>query len=157
MCHVDGKTSIAVVIAADHELVHFKFNSLWCHLFYTHSQAKGMFFLQIGPSKHLTISALADRVFPAIKWFKLTKDQPSPFITAKTVAYVFALIIDSVILHHKDGPHSRALVYETALLKDLVSAWQMTVTPDEIRAELRDFLALYYENVLKVPGAGGLP
>ncbi len=56
---MDGKKSIAVlIIAADHNLVHF--NSLWCHLLHVLSDAKGMNCFQISPSKNLTISALVD-------------------------------------------------------------------------------------------------
>ena len=100
MCLVDGKQSIVVpIIAEDQELVHF--NSLWCHLFNVMSAAKGMTFFQICPSKDLTIASLADRFFPAIK---STKIQPCPFITTKTVAYIFSLVIDSVTLH----PFTRA-------------------------------------------------
>ncbi len=90
MCLEDGKKTIEVlIIAADHKLVHF--NSLWCHLFYALSGCKGMHSFHISPAKNLTISA-----FPAIK---STKSQPSPSITTKTVAYIFALIIHSVTLH----------------------------------------------------------
>ena len=101
MCLVDGTKSIAVpIIPADQDLVHF--NSLWCHLFHVLSSAKGMNFFQICPSKNMTISCLLDRVFPAIN---STKNRPSQFITTKTVAYIFSLIIDSVSLHHSDVPH----------------------------------------------------
>ncbi len=92
MCLVDGKKFVVVqIISADHKLVHF--NALWCHLFHVLSTTKGMIFFQISPSKYLTILALVDRAFPPIK---STKNQLSPFITTKTVAYIFALIIDSV-------------------------------------------------------------
>jgi hypothetical protein len=50
-----------------------------------------MTFFQICPSKNMTISSLPDRVFPAIP---STKNRPTPFITTKTVAYIFSLIID---------------------------------------------------------------
>jgi hypothetical protein len=148
MCLVDGKQSIAVpIIAEDQELVHF--NSLWCHLFHVLSSAKGMTFFQICPSKDQTIARLVDRVFPAIK---STKNRPSPFITTKTVAYIFSLIIDSVTVHHRDSPHSRALQHEATILHELDS-----MTPDAFRAELRASLTSFYEEILKVPGAGGRP
>jgi hypothetical protein len=38
----------------------------------------------------MTVSRLLDRVFPAIP---STKNQPTPYITTKTIAYIFALII----------------------------------------------------------------
>jgi hypothetical protein len=148
MCLVDGSKPIAVpIICDDQELVHF--NSLWCHLFHVLSSAKGMTFFQISPSKNMTISGLFDRVFPAIN---STQNQPSPFITTKTVAYVFCLIIDSVTLHHSDAPHSRALEHEATILKELDS-----MPPAAFRAELRAALNAFYEGILKIPGAGGRP
>ncbi len=40
----------------------------------------------------------------------LTDNKPTPYITTKTVAYIFALVIDSVTIYHNDSPHSRALI-----------------------------------------------
>jgi hypothetical protein len=120
------------IIAPDQELVHF--NSLWCHLFHVLSSTKGMNFFHIRPSKNLTISAFVDRVFPPIK---STKNMQSPFITAKTVAYIFVLIIDSLTLHHTDGSHSRALQYEATILQALDE-----MPRDEFRTDLRDSLSL---------------
>ncbi len=90
-----------------------------------------------------------DRVFPPIK---STKNQPSPFITTKTVAYIFALIIDSVTLYHTDGAHSSAIQYEATTLQALDE-----MPTDEFWTDLRDSLISFYEGVLKVPGAGGRP
>ena len=135
MCLVNGTKSIVVpLIANDQELVHF--NSLWCHLFHVLSSAKGMNSFQICPSKNMTISGLLDRVFPAIP---STKNRPTPFISTKTVAYIFSLVIDSVTIHHTDSPHSRALQHKATILKELDS-----MTPDNFRAELRAALILFY-------------
>ena len=41
-----------------------------------------------------------------------TKNRQSPFITTKTAAYIFSLIIDSVPEHHNDSPYSCALQLE---------------------------------------------
>ena len=122
------------------------FNRLWCHLFNVLSTAKGITFFQICPSKDLTIARLVDQVFPAIK---STKNQPCPFITTKTVAYIFSLVIDSVTLHHADFPH---LQHEATILHELDS-----MTPDAFRVELHASLTSFYEDILKVPGAGGRP
>ena len=94
----------------------------------------------------MNISSLLDQVFPAIP---STKNQPIPFITTKTVTYIFSLVIDSVTVHHNDSPHSRALQHEATILKELDS-----MTPDDFRAELRAALISFYEGILKVPGAG---
>ena len=126
MCLVDGSRSIEVpIIHSEQVLVHF--NSLWCHLFHVLSLTKGMSFFQICPSKNMHISSLLDRVFPAIP---STKNEKTPFISTKTVAYIFGLVIDSVTLHHTDSPHSRALEHEATMLKELDS-----MTPDDFRAE----------------------
>jgi hypothetical protein len=148
MCLVDGSRSIEVpIIHSEQVLVHF--NSLWCHLFHVLSLTKGMSFFQICPSKNMHISSLLDRVFPAIP---STKNEKTPFISTKTVAYIFGLVIDSVTLHHTDSPHSRALEHEATMLQELDS-----MTPDAFRAELRTALISFYEGILKVPGAGGRP
>ena len=48
------------------------------------------------------------------------------FITTKTVAYIFNLVIDSVTLHHADSPH---LQHEATIPHELDS-----MTPDAFRA-----------------------
>ena len=148
MCMVDGTMSLEVpIIPPEMKLVHF--NSLWCHLFHALSNSQGMNFFRIVPSKNMTISGLLDRVFPAIP---STNNQPTPFITTKTVAYIFALIIDSVTVHHSDSPHSRALQIEATILKELDS-----MTPADFRTQLRTALISYYDGILKLPGAAGQP
>ena len=105
MCLLDGSRDVAVlIIVADQRFDHF--NALRCHLFHTISSAKGLNFFQILPAKQLPISTLFDRLFPPIA---STKNQPTPFITPKTVAYIFSLIIDSVTIHHAESPHALAL------------------------------------------------
>ncbi len=89
---VGGSLSIRVPVIPDGQnLVHF--NSLWSHLYHALSTSKGMNFFRKVPSKNVTVSRLLDRVFSATP---STKNRPTPFITTKTVAYIFALIIDSV-------------------------------------------------------------
>ena len=87
-----------------------QFNTLWCYLFYQltgeNKEDKGTNAFKIIPSKRLTITALLDRGFPAIS---ATDNKPLPFVTTKTVAYIFALVIDSVAIYHQESPNSRAL------------------------------------------------
>ena len=71
------------------------------------------------------------------------------FITTKTLAYIFSLVIDSVTLHHADSPH---LQHKATILHELDS-----MTPDAFQAELCASLTSFYEDILKVPGAGGRP
>ena len=149
---MDGRlTIVPPIIPEDQEFVHF--NDLWCYLFYKLSgeekDDKGIAAFIILPAKQLTVAALLDRVFPAIP---TTDNKPMPFITTKTVAYIFALIIDSVTIFHQDSPHSRALQHEASILEALNA-----MPADEFRTELRDSLTAFYENILKKTGAGGRP
>ncbi len=110
------------------------FNDLWCYLFYKltgeEKDNKGITAFTIFPAKHLTIAALLDRVFPAIP---TTDNKPMLYITTKTVAYIFALIINSVTIFHQDSPHSRALQHEASILEALNA-----MPADEFRTELSD-------------------
>ena len=72
------------------------------------------------------------------------------FITTETVAYFFALVIACVTIFHRDSPHSRALLHEASILKELDA-----IPPDEYRTELRDSSTAFYEKILKKTGAGG--
>ncbi len=81
-----------------------------------------------------------------------TSYKSSLFITSKTVAYIFALIIDSVTIFHQDSPHSRALQHVASILKALNS-----MPPDEFRTELRDSLTDFYQKILLRACAGGRP
>jgi hypothetical protein len=148
----DGRHNIVPpIIPEEQEFAHF--NDLWCYLFYKltgeEKDDKGIAAFTIFPAKHLTIAALLDRVFPAIP---ATDNKPMPYITTKTVAYIFALIIDSVTIFHQDSPHSRSLEHEASILEAL-----NTMPADEFRTELRDSLTAFYENILKKTGAGGRP
>jgi hypothetical protein len=149
---VDGRHNIVPpIIPEEQEFVHF--NDVWCYLFYKltgeEKDNKGIAAFTILPAKNLTIAALLDRVFPAIP---ATDNKPMPYITTKTVAHIFALIIDSVTIFHHDSPHSRALQHETSFLEALNA-----MPADEFRTELRNSLTAFYENILKKTGAGGRP
>ncbi len=149
---MDGRRNIVPpIIPEEQEFLHF--NDLWCYLFYKltgeEKDDKGIAAFTIFPAKNLTIAALLDIVFPAIL---ATDNKPMPYITTKTVAYIFALIIDPVTIFHQDSPHSRALQHEASILEALNA-----MPADEFRTELRDSLTAFYENILKKTGAGGRP
>ncbi len=152
ICLVDGKQNIIQpVVPAEQGFLHF--NNLWCYLFYKltgkEKHNKGMATFSTILSKNLTITALLDRVFPAIA---SKNNQPMPFVTIKTVAYIFTLVINCVTVLHQDSPHSRTLQHEASILKELDS-----MPPDDFRTELRGSLTDFYENILKNAGAGGRP
>ena len=149
---VDGQHNIVPpIIPEAQEFVHF--NTLWCYLFYKltgeEKEDKGIDAFKIVPSKGLTISALLDRVFPAIE---ATDNKPLQFVNTKTVAYIFALTIDSVTIFHRESPHSRALQHEASILDALDK-----MPADEFRTELRETLTAFYETFLMRAGAGGRP
>ncbi len=108
------------------------FNNLWCYLFYKltgeEKDDKGIAAFSIVLSKNLTITALLDRVFPSIA---ATNNQPMPYVTTKTVACIFALVIDCVKVFHQVSPHYRALQHEASILKELDS-----ISPDDFQTEL---------------------
>ena len=138
LCLVDGQHNIDLpIIPENQEFVHF--NILWCYLFYKltgeEKEDKGIDAFKIVPSKSLTISALLERVFPAIA---ATDNKPLQFVNTKTVAYTFALTIDSVTLFHRESPHSRALQREASILNALDK-----MPADEFRTELREILTAF--------------
>ncbi len=75
-----------------------------------------------------------------------------PYVTTKTVAYIFALVIDCVTVIHQDSSHSLTLQHEASILKELDS-----MPPDDLRTEFSGSLTDFCENILKKAGAGGRP
>ena len=133
MCLVDGQHNIIPpIIPENQEFVHF--NTLWCYLFYKltgeEKEDKGIDAFKIVPSKGLTISALLDRVFHTIE---ATDNKPLQFVNTKTVAYIFALTIDSVTLFHRESQHFRALQHKASILNALDE-----MPADEFRIAPRD-------------------
>eukprot|EP00291_Cryptomonas_curvata_P010906 CAMPEP_0172190436 /NCGR_PEP_ID=MMETSP1050-20130122/23115_1 /TAXON_ID=233186 /ORGANISM="Cryptomonas curvata, Strain CCAP979/52" /LENGTH=118 /DNA_ID=CAMNT_0012865315 /DNA_START=594 /DNA_END=949 /DNA_ORIENTATION=+ len=70
----------------------------------------------------------------------------------ETVAYTVALSVDTVTLHHSNACNTRALCNETLVLEVLDEQ-----APAVFCLESFNALALYYEEVLNMPGAGGSP
>jgi hypothetical protein len=120
------------------------FNCLRCYLFHRVSLVKGMNTFSIVQSKNMTISALLGRVFPAIK---SNNNKTSLFITTKTVAYIFALVINSLTIFQQDSPHSSALQHKASILEELNS-----MPPNEFCTELCESLTTLYNKILKLPG-----
>jgi hypothetical protein len=152
ICFVNGKQNIIQpVVPAEQGFLHS--NNLWCYLFHKltgeKKDAKDIAAFSIVLSKNLTITTLLDRVFPAIA---STNNQPMQYVTTKTVAYIFALVIDCVTVFHQDSPHSSALQHEASILKELYS-----MAPDDFRTELRGSFTDIYENILKKACTGGRP
>jgi hypothetical protein len=69
--------------------------------------------LQINPSKNKTIARLVVEKFPALK--RAGVSVAAEFISIRTVAYILALIIDSISIPTEDSINTRALQHESAL------------------------------------------
>ena len=146
LCMLDGTKPIqAPVLDVDQTLQHHNvfFVHMLCHL----SKSQAMMLLEICPSKDLTIVGLLESEFPAIK---ATNDLPTPVITPRTVAYIHALIIDTVTYSLSETTYARALQTENMARKELAS---MPLV--DFRAELRIAMTSYYEGILKLEGASG--
>ncbi len=85
-------------------LVHF--NVMFAHLFNVLSKSQAMSLYEINPVKTLMIEALVNGSFPAIK---ATNDVALPFVGPRTVAYVHALIVDTVTVLQTESPNAEAL------------------------------------------------
>jgi hypothetical protein len=83
-----------------------RFNDLFAHLFKAVAGSQGMSAYDVNPSKGITVNSILDAKFPAIP---STKNKRTPLLTIRTVAYIHALVIDTVSLHHSDTPNQRAL------------------------------------------------
>jgi hypothetical protein len=122
MLLIDGFRSITVPLLEKTQQLKM-INVLFAHLFpfLTNSQAMPMY--QIDPSKRLTVKALMDVYFPAIK---STQDQPTPFVSARTIGYIHAIVIDTVSANHSSLVHARAIQNETTTRGDL-DKWDSSI------------------------------
>jgi hypothetical protein len=86
-------------------------------------------------------------LFPGIK---ATDGWRTPLVSKHTIGYIHALMIDSVTALSTEPPKARALRNENMVVEEL------KMNKDDFRSELRDCLVDYYENILKMDGAGGI-
>ena len=134
------------IIPDDPDLL--RFNDFFAHLFRALGAAQGMSAFNVNPSKGVTINSILDAKFPAIP---STKNKPTPLLSIRTVAYIHALVIDTVSLHHSDTPNQRALRTEQTIIDE-----QGEIDPALWRSEILDCLAGYFEGILKMENASGL-
>ncbi len=91
VCLVNGNETISVTIIPDtQDRVHF--NVLFVRLYNMLSKSQAMSLYEVNPAK-LLASALLEGTFPAIK---ATDNLPTLFVSPRTVAYIYTLIVDSV-------------------------------------------------------------
>jgi hypothetical protein len=77
-----------------------RFNNLFAHLLKALAGSQGMSAYEINPSKGITINRLIEAKFPAIP---SNKNERTLLLTIRTVAYIHALVIDTVSLHHSEN------------------------------------------------------
>ena len=82
---------------------------------------------------------------------KATDGERTPLVSKHTIGYIHALMIDFVTVLSTEPPKARALRNETMVVEEL------ELNKDVFRSELIDCLEDYYENILKIDGAGGMP
>ena len=99
-------------------------------------------------AKSNTICGLLKSTFPAIK---TTNRSPTPYVTPATVAYIHALIIDSVTANPTESAFQRALLCENVARQELES-----IDIAMFHEELRIAMTSYYEGILKMPGVSGV-
>ena len=125
-----------------------RFNPLFAHLYSALAKSQSMSALEVIPSYGRTVTRILESTFPAIK---ATDDEPTPLVSKHTVGYIHALMIDSHTLLSTEQPRGRALRNETMVVEELEA------NKDVFRTELRDCLVDYYETILRMDGAGGVP
>jgi hypothetical protein len=133
-------------IPDDVELV--RFNPLFAHLFAALSKSQSMSRIAIVPSENHTVMRLTEFTFPAIK---ATNDLRTPLVSKHTVGYIHALMIDTITNLPTEIIRTRALRNKKMVIEEPEE------NEDVYRTELRDCLVDYYEKILKMDGAGGIP
>jgi len=111
------------------------------------TKSQGMAALLIG-AKSNTVCGLLKSTFPAIK---TTNHSTTPYVTPATVAYIHALIIDSVTANPTESASQRALLCENVARQELES-----MDLASFHDELRIAMTSYYEGILKMPGVSGV-
>ncbi len=99
-------------------------------------------------AKSNTVCGLLKSTFPAIK---TTNHSPTPYVTPATVAYIHALIIDSVTANPTESASQRALLCKNVAHQELES-----IDHALFHNNLRMAMTSYYEGILKMPGVSGV-
>ena len=104
---LDGKTVFTVANVPENAVL-VRFNVLFAYIFDAITGAKGMVHLKIGMAKNQTNSTLMTEIFPAItgKCFAYEKLH---LLNPRIVAYIHALIINSISVKFDETINARAL------------------------------------------------
>ncbi len=101
--------------------------------------------LKIDPSRNQTINNLLHETFPSIKCFNNEKLR---VVNPKTVAYIHALIIDSISIVFDATINSRAHEHEGVMVEVYSK-----MKPDAFTLQLQIVPTAYYEDIKGVAGA----
>jgi hypothetical protein len=134
-------------VPADQVLLRFKV--LFAYVLDAVSVGKGMLQFKIDPSRNQTINNLLHETFPSLKCFD---HETLRVINPRTVAYIHALIIDSIAIVFEASINSLAHEHEGAMV-DVYSK----MNPDSFTSQLQAALTAYYEDIKGVQGASGCP
>jgi hypothetical protein len=133
-------------ISDDMELV--RFNPLFAHLFPALSKSQSMSRIAIFPFEKHTVMCLMESSFPAIK---AADNLRTSIVSKHTVGYMHGLMIDTLTNFPTEIIRTRAPRNEKMVIEELEE------NEDVYRTELHDCLVDYYEQILKMDGAGGIP
>ena len=136
---LDGKTQF-IVPNIPEKAVLLRFNVLFAYLYDAVTGGKGMMQLQVDPAKNQTISSVMHETFPAIKCLN---NEKLHLLNPRIVAYIHALIIDSISILFEETINARALAHEAAML-DVYTKMK----PDAFRTQLQAVLITYYEDIM---------
>ncbi len=105
MCMLNCKTKF-VILNIPKKAVLLRFNILFAYVFEAVSRGKGMMQFKIEPSKNQTIASVMQETFPAIKCFD---NEKLHLINHHTVAYIHALVMDSISILFEETINTQAL------------------------------------------------
>ena len=109
---LDGKTQFIIPHITE-KAVLLRFNVLFAYLYDAVTSGKGMMQLQVDPAKNQTISSIMHETFPAIKCLD---NEKLHLLNPRIVAYIHALIIDSISILFEETINARALAHEAAMV-----------------------------------------
>ena len=107
MCMLDGKTQF-IIPNIPGKAVLLRFNVLFAYLYDAVSGGKGMMQLQVEPAKNQSIASVMHETFPTIKCFD---NEKLHLLNPLIIAYIHALIIDSISILFKESINARALAH----------------------------------------------
>jgi hypothetical protein len=101
------------ILNVPEDAILLRYNELFSYFYEALSRGKGMMQLQILPGKNQTIASVLHETFPVLKCFN---NEKLALISPQTVAYIHALIIDSISIQFEETINALALEHESMML-----------------------------------------